>query len=115
MEQKFGKAVDISERLIHTDYSNRFSPGALHHEVLLEIVKYVNKIADNSKLLSFVHQPSDLLLVETSYVYKPEDNTFVLVIHVPLVARHNLMPLYEFIPVPVHFNFSSNVSVTPEV
>jgi hypothetical protein len=68
MEQKFGKAVDISERLIHTAYSNRFSPGALHHEVLLEIVKYVNKIADNSKFLSFVHQPSDLFLVETSYV-----------------------------------------------
>jgi hypothetical protein len=112
MEQKFGKAVAISERLIHTAYNNRLSPGALHREVLLEIVKYVNEIADNSELLSFVHQPSDLFLVETSYVYKPEDNTFVLVLHVPLVAPHNLMPLYEFIPLPVHFNFSSNVSVT---
>jgi uncharacterized coiled-coil protein SlyX len=39
MEQKFGKAVAISERLIHTAYNNRLSPGALHHEVLLEIVK----------------------------------------------------------------------------
>jgi hypothetical protein len=27
----------------------------------------------------------------------------------------NLMQLYEFIPLPVHFNFSGNVSVTPEV
>jgi hypothetical protein len=60
MEQKFGKAVTISERLIHTAYNNRLSPGALHREVLLEIVKYVNEIADNSELLSFVHQPSDL-------------------------------------------------------
>jgi hypothetical protein len=25
------------------------------------------------------------------------------------------MPLYEFIPLPVHFNFSDNVSITPEV
>jgi hypothetical protein len=115
MEQKFGKAVAISERLIHTAYNNKLSPGALHHEVLLEIVKYVNEIADNSELLSLVHQPSDLFLVETSYVYKPEDNTFVLVLHVPLVAPHNLMPLYEFILLPVHFNFSSNISVTPEV
>jgi hypothetical protein len=32
MEQKFGTAVAISERLIHTAYSNRLSPGALHHE-----------------------------------------------------------------------------------
>ncbi len=115
MEQKFGTAVAISERLIHTAYNNRLSPGALHHEVLLEIIKYVIEIADNSELLSFVHQPSDLFLVETSYVYRPDDNTFVLVLHVPLVAPHNLMPLFEFILLPVHFNFSGNVSVTPEV
>jgi hypothetical protein len=37
------------------------------------------------------------------------------VLHVPLVTPHNLMPLFEFIPLPVYFNFSSNVTVTPEV
>jgi len=115
MEQKLGTAVTISESLIHTAYNNRLSPGALHHEVLLEIVKYANEIAQNNELLSFVHQPSDLFLVETSYIYKPDEKTFFLVLHVPLVAPHNLMPLFEFIPLPVHFNFSGNVSVTPEV
>jgi hypothetical protein len=115
MEQKFGTAVAISERLIHMAYSNRLSPGALHHEVLIAIVKYVNEIATNSELLSFVHSPSDLFLVETSYIYKPDENTFVLVLHIPLVALHKLMPLFEFSPLPVHFNFSGNDSVTPEV
>ncbi len=115
MEQKFGTAVTISERLIHMAYSNRLSPGALHHEALIEAVKYINEIARNSDMLSFVHQPSDLFLVETSYIYKPDEKTFVLVLHVPLVTPHNLMPLYEFIPLPIYFNFSSNVSVTPEV
>jgi hypothetical protein len=115
MEQKFGTAVAISERLIHTAYSNRLSPGALDHEALVAAVKYVNEIAQNSDMLSFVHKPSDLFLVETSYIYKPEEKTFVLVLHVPLVTPHNLMPLYEFIPLPIHFNFSGNVSVTPEV
>ncbi len=114
MEQKFGTAVAISEWLIHTAYSNILSLGALHHEALLEIVKYVNEIAENSELLSFIHQPSDLFLVETSYVYKPDEKIFVLVMHVPLVAPHNLMPLYEFIPQPVHFIFFGNVSITPE-
>jgi hypothetical protein len=47
--------------------------------------------------LSFVHQPWDLFLVETSYIYKPDEKTFVLVLHVPLVTPHNLMPLFEFI------------------
>jgi hypothetical protein len=111
MEQKFGTAVTISERLIRTAYSNRLSPGALQHDALVEIVRYVNEVATSS----FIHKPSDLFLVETSYVYKPDEKTFVLVLHVPLVTPHNLMPLFEFIPLPVYFNFSSNVTVTPEV
>jgi hypothetical protein len=115
MEQKFGTAVAISERLIRTVYSNRLSPGALHHDALVEIVKYVNEVAANSDMLSFVHKPSDLFLVETSYVYKPDEKTFVLVLHVPLVTPHNLMPLYEFIPLPIYFNFSSNITVMPDV
>jgi hypothetical protein len=78
-------------------------------------VKYVNEITRNRDLLSFVHQPSDLFLVETSYIYKPDEKNFMLVLHVPLVTTHNLMPLYKFFPLPVHFNFSGNVSVTPEV
>jgi hypothetical protein len=115
MEQTFGTAVAISKCLIHTAYNNHLSPGTLHHEALLEIVKYVNGVSQNGKLLSFFHQPSDLFLVETSYIYKQEVKTFVLVLHVPLEAPHNLMPLYEFIPLLVHFKFSGNVSITPEV
>jgi len=60
MEQKFGTAVTISERLIHTAYSDHLSPEALHHEALTEIVKYINEITHNSNLLLFVHQPSNL-------------------------------------------------------
>jgi hypothetical protein len=115
MEQKFGSAVAISECLIHTAYNNRLSPGALHHKALAETVKYINEIAQNRDLLSFVHQPSNIFLVETSYIYKPDEKTFVFMLHVPLGTLHNLMPLFEFIPLPVHFNFSRNVSVTPEV
>ncbi len=72
MEQKFGTAVPISERLIHVAYNNQLTPGALHHEVLLKIVRYINKIANNSQMLSFVHQSSDPMkrtLVQTSYIY----------------------------------------------
>jgi hypothetical protein len=101
MEQKFGTAVAISERLIRTAYSNRLLRGALQFEALLEIVRYVNEVDANSDMLSFIHKPSDLFLVETSYVYKPDEKTFVLILHVPLVTPHNLMPLFEFIPLPV--------------
>jgi hypothetical protein len=66
-------------------------------------------------MLSFIHEPSDIFLVKTSYIYRPEENTFILVLHIPLVSPHNLMPLYEFILLPIHFNFTGNVSVTPKV
>jgi hypothetical protein len=105
MKQKFSTAITILEHLIHTAYDNHLLPGALHHEALLKIVKYGNEIAQSSELLSFVHQPSELFLVETSYTYKLADKAFVLVLHVPLMAPHNLMPLYKFIPLPVQYNF----------
>ncbi len=57
----------------------------------------------------------NLFLVETSNIYQLEDNIFVQILHAPLVTPHNLMPLYEFIPMSVHFNFSCNISVTPDV
>ncbi len=63
-EQKFGTAVAISERLIHTAYNNRLSLGALHHKALTKIVKYIKEM------------PSDLFLVETSYIYKPDKKNF---------------------------------------
>jgi hypothetical protein len=70
MEQKFGSAIPISEGLIHTAYNNCLTLGALHHEALTEIVKYVNVIAQNSNLLSFVHQLSDIFLVEKNQMRK---------------------------------------------
>jgi len=42
-------------------------------------------------MLSFIHEPSDIFLVKTSYIYRPEENTFILVLHIPLVSPHNLM------------------------
>jgi uncharacterized coiled-coil protein SlyX len=99
MEQKFGTAVAISEKLIRTAYSNRLSPGALQLDALVEIVRYVNEVAANSDMLSFIHKPSDLFLVETSYVYKPDEKTFVLILHVPLVTPHtscHFLSLYHF-------------------
>jgi hypothetical protein len=42
-----------------------------------------------SNLYYFINEPSNLFLVETSYIYRPEDNTFVIILHIPQVAKHN--------------------------
>jgi hypothetical protein len=112
MEQKFATAVDLSEQLIHPTYNHRLAAGALHQEGLLEIVNYVNEMAEKSIMFCFINEPSDLFLVETSYINHPEENILVFILHAPLVSPHNLMPLIKFIPMLVHFNFSCNVSVT---
>jgi hypothetical protein len=62
-EQKFGTAIKIAERLIRTAYKNRLATGALHHNVLMQIIDYIDEVTAKSELLSFVHQPSDLFLI----------------------------------------------------
>jgi len=105
----------ISECLIHTADSHWLAPGALHHDALIKIVNCVNEVAAKRELFSFINVPSDLFLVKTSYIYYQDKNTFVLILHTTLLSPHNLLPLYKFLPLPVHFNFSRNVSVTPKV
>jgi len=39
----------------------------------------------------------------------------ILILHVLFVEAKNLLPLYEFISLPIYFNFSSNISVIPDV
>jgi len=114
MENKFASEAIICKRLVHTAYDHRLVPSALHHEVITPIINHTNSITAGSELVSFVNELPDLFLVKTSYIYKPEENVFILILHIPLVPWHNLMQLFYFIPLPVHFNFTSDV-VTPDV
>jgi hypothetical protein len=72
-------------------------------------------MAAKNKFHSFIHQPSDLYKLETSFIHRPEESTVILILHMPYVETENLLPLYEFISLPIYFNFSSNVSVVPDV
>jgi hypothetical protein len=115
MEQNFGTTVAISECLIRTAYSNRLSPGGAS-----TWCPYSNSNIrqwSGYQQWSFVlySQTFRFILVETSYIYQLDEKTFVLVLHVPLVRTHNLMPLFELIPLSVYFKFTSNITITPEV
>jgi hypothetical protein len=35
--------------------------------------------------------------------------------HIPLISKAKLLELYKFLPLPIHFNFSANISITPVV
>jgi hypothetical protein len=65
-------------------------------------------------MVSFVNYALDLFQVEVSHLYDPKALQFTLIVHIPLFSNANLLELYEFLPLPIHFNFSANISITPD-
>jgi hypothetical protein len=112
---KLRAVVAIFERVINSAFDQKLAPGALSVDVLDTIVHHIKDTAAKNKFHNFVHQPSDLYKLETSFIHRPEESTVILILHVPYVETENLLPLYEFISLPIYFNFSSNVSVLPDV
>jgi hypothetical protein len=112
---KLRAVVAIFERVINSAFDQKLAPGALSVDVLDKIVNHIKDTAAQSKFHNFIHQPSDLYKLETSFIHRPEEHTVILILHVPYVETENLLPLYEFISLPIYFNFSSNVSVIPDI
>jgi hypothetical protein len=84
-------------------------------DILETIVHHIKDTAAKNKFHNFIHQPSDLYKLETSFIHRLEEHTVILILHVPYVETENLLPLYEFISLPIYFNFSSNISVILDV
>ncbi len=53
----------------------------------------IKDTAAKSKFHNFIHQPSDLYKLETSFIHHPEEHTVILILHVPYVETENLLPL----------------------
>ncbi len=66
-------------------------------------------------MVYFVNYASDFFQVEVSHLYDPKTPQFTLILKIPLVSNTNLLELYKFLLLPIHFNFSANVSITPEI
>ncbi len=107
--------VAIFERVIHLAFDQKLATGALSVDIPETILHHIKDTAANNKFHNFIHQPSDLYKLETSFIHQPEEQTVILILHVPFVEAENLLPLYEFISLPIYFNFSSNVSIIWDV
>jgi hypothetical protein len=103
------------ELVIHSGFDQKLAPGALSDDVLETILHHIKDMAANNKCHNFIHQLSDLYKLETSFIHQPEEQTVILILHIPFVEAENFLPLYKFISLPIYFNFSSNVSVIPDV
>jgi hypothetical protein len=115
VEKKFQSVVHHHENIIKLAQHHRLAPGDLPNDVLDKILNHTLSMARKRNMVSFVNYASDLFQVEVSQLFDPKTLQFTLIVHIPLVSNANLLELYEFLPLPIHFNFSANVSITPEV
>ena len=101
--------VHHHENMVKSAQHHRLAPGALPHDVLDEILNHTLAVAKKRNMVSFVNYTSDLFQVEVSHLYDLKTLQFTLIVHIPLVSNTNLLELYEFLPLSIHFNFSANI------
>jgi len=115
IEKKFTSVVHHHKNVVKSAQHYRLAPGALPHDVLGGIIDHVVQVAKKKNLVPFVKFALDLFQIEVSHLYTLATNEFTLILHIPIVANSNLLNLYEFLPLPIHFHFASNMSITPDV
>ncbi len=115
IEKKFQSVVWHHENDVKSAKHHRLAPGALPHDVLDGIINHVDSVTIKKNLVPFVQFALDLFQIEVSHLYTLATNEATLILHIPMVANSNLLDLYEFLRLPIHFNFASNISITPDV
>jgi len=66
-------------------------------------------------LVPFINYGSDLWKIEVSHLCNLITKDFTLILHIPVVSKTYLLDLYKFLPLPIYFNVSANVCITPDV
>ncbi len=115
IKKKFQSVVHHHENVVKSAQQHRLAPGALPHDILDGIISHMVQVATKKNLVPFVKFASDLFQIEVSHLYMPATNKFTLILHVPMVSNANLLNLYEFWPLPIHFNFAANILIMPGV
>jgi hypothetical protein len=95
--------------------SNQPSTWGTSPQHLDGIIEHITAVTKRKNLVPFITFDSDLFQIEVSHLYSLATNEFTLILHVRMVANSNLLDLYKFLPLPIHFDFAANISTTPDV
>jgi hypothetical protein len=114
-DNKLWAVIATFERIIVTALIQKLAPGVLSTDVLTTIVQHIKNVPNNNQFHNVIHEAADLNKPDVSFIHHLEEQTVILILHVPFVEAKNLLSLYEFVSLPVHFNFSSNISIVIEV
>jgi hypothetical protein len=94
---KLWSVVAIFERVIHLAFDEKLAPGALSIDVLETTVNHIKDTGVTNKFHNFIHQPFDLYKLKTYFIHRLEEQTVILILHIPFLEAKNLLPLYKFI------------------
>jgi hypothetical protein len=112
---KLQAVVATLEQVINSAFDQNLAPDTLSNDILETIVNQIKDTVADNKFHNFIHQPLDFYKLDTSIIHWPEEHMVILILYLQFVKTENLLPLYEFISLPIYFNFSSNVSVIMDI
>jgi hypothetical protein len=113
--KKFQLVIHHHENVVKLAQYHPLAPGALQYDVLDGIISHVVQVGAKKNPIPFVQFASNPFQIKVSHLFMPATNEFTLILHVPMISYLNLLDLYEFLLLPIHFNFASNILITPNI
>jgi len=111
MYQRIRSALEVAVHTVQQAMHRRLAVDLLSPSDLAKIFEDLEQIAVSKGFDLLTTRPSDLLQIETSYVY--DGARFVLLLHVPMTPTDSLLRLLRLRPFPIPF--SSTHSLLPRV
>ncbi len=102
-KHKLRAVIATFERIINSAYDQKLAPGALSSNVLHQIMYHIDSVANKNSFEKFVHEPADLYKLEVSFIHRPEEQTIILILHVPFVEAQKLGLYVDFLGKYVYF------------
>jgi hypothetical protein len=91
------------------------APGVRPQDILDEIINCTLMVTQKCNLVPFINYASGLFQIEVSHLYNPVTKEFTLILHIPMVSNTNLLNLYKSLSMPIHLNFTANISFTADI
>jgi len=115
IEKKFQSEIHHHKNTVKPAQHHQLAHGTFPCDIWDGILNDTLDIAEKKNLVSFVNFPLDLFQIEALHLCTQAMKQFTLILHISMVSNTNLLYCYEFLPLPIHFNFSANISITPDI
>ncbi len=102
------------ENMVKLAQHHRLAPVALLHDILNGIISYAIEVHERKNLVPLIKFVLDQFQIEVLHLYMLATNEFTMILHILMVSNTNLLDLGKFLLLPIHFNFMTNISITPD-